>query len=478
MRITKKTLQRQQQHLRRHYPDNVAAIMRIMACMLVCLCLLVQGLLLLRIILSNEEPATAEADVITAAKTATNNRTSTTSTTTNSDFAYAWLLSGIDPKKPQLYRGMLYTVVLAMTQLRASNSQADFVVLVQCKKVAKDCLPETEVRWLTQASASHIVYLPPMPHYASFYQVQYSKFWVFRLTEYRKVLYMDADILPLCGHLDALVLDYSTASVVLAWKQEPATGGLFVVAPSLHTYDDLQEWIAHTEIKVAQKGDWDELVGWGHAFWIPGPSQKEEEDAWKSLSEWPSSDPDEYQPITHGTRWNWPGAYADQGLLYYFAKYYYPSSEDEGGSSSVSVINIDHVEEWQQGTLRHVSHPPVHATRTCQMDSPILVDHLFDTFPYSHFVHFTSDTKPWLHPPSPKVPTTVDQVHSTNDYWWYLLRQTIPQAATDDLLQFSAATPLGDQDFPKLTDMIRSGQRRVQQQQQQQLEQQLEQQQK
>jgi hypothetical protein len=35
------------------------------------------------------------------------------------------------------------TVVLAMTQLQASNSQANFVVLlVQCKKTAKDCLLE------------------------------------------------------------------------------------------------------------------------------------------------------------------------------------------------------------------------------------------------------------------------------------------------------------------------------------------------
>jgi hypothetical protein len=227
MRITKKTLQRQQQHLRRHYPNNnVAAIMRTMACVLVCLCLLVQGLLLLRIRLSNEEPATAAADVTTAAKTATNNRTSTT-VTTNSDFAYAWLLSGIDPKKPQLYRGMLYTVVLAMTQLRASNSQADFVVLVQCKKTAKDCLPENEVQF------SH------------------------------------------------------------------------------------------------------------------GPF--------------------------------------------------------------------------------YLQHKTVVASAT-------------------------------------EVPTTVNQVHSTNDYWWYLLRQTVPHAVTDPL-QSSAATPLGDQDFPKLTDMIRSGQRRIQQQQ-------------
>ncbi len=50
---------------------------------------------------------------------------------------------------------------------------------------------------------------------------------------------MDADLLPLCSHLDALVLDYSTESVVLAWKLEPATGGLFVVTPSWHMYDDL-----------------------------------------------------------------------------------------------------------------------------------------------------------------------------------------------------------------------------------------------
>jgi hypothetical protein len=73
-------------------------------------------------------------------------------------------------------------------------------------------------------------------------------------------------------------------------------------------------------------------------------------------------------------------------------------------------------------------------------------------------VHFTSDTEPWLHPP-PGDPTTVNQVHSTtNDYRWHLFRQiSIPHAASDPL-QFSAATPLGDQDFPKLTDMIRLGQ--------------------
>jgi hypothetical protein len=170
---------------------------------------------------------------------------------------------------------------------------------------------------------------------------------------------MDADLLPLCSHLDALVLDYSTESVVLAWKLGPATGGLFVVTPFKNGLPTPKSRSPSTAIG---------MNSWG------GDTNGQEVHRRRMLGRvfrnglvGLLSIPTSITPfLMERAGINWRGAYADQGLLYRFAKDYHPSSEEEGVSSSVSMIHFDHVEESRHGTLRPPSHPPVHATRTCQ----------------------------------------------------------------------------------------------------------------
>ena len=194
--------------------------------------------------------------------------------TNSGKFAYAFLIGGaMSEKKGTDYRGGLFGVVVAAHSLRRQGSSADIVLMVQISATSNaTSLPVLE-ETLLQAMNIRLVYLPKVSHYKleSFYSLMMEKFRVLQLEEYSRVLYLDADILPICNLDYMMELSEDGAllreNVVLAYKGEPASGGLFILKPNATDYGELVDIIEKTERKYYEQEypHWDPVkVSCGH----------------------------------------------------------------------------------------------------------------------------------------------------------------------------------------------------------------------
>jgi hypothetical protein len=243
-------------------------------------------------------------------------------------WAYAFLIGGCSSKKPE-YRGFLYNVVVAAQRFEELGSKADVVVFIQMSVVTKETsLPEEDVKLLAALDV-RIHYLPKFRTSINenFYALVLEKFRILELTEYSRVLFLDADIMPLCS------LDYLfelsepengeavlKENVVLSWRKEAANAGFFMLQPSRSDYLELQDIIYKKELKALALPwpHWDPVEGWGHRITPP--------DFWRSQGNHAA-----------GTNWTWHAVFADQGLLYHWTKY---------AKKSVSLIIGSEVENW------------------------------------------------------------------------------------------------------------------------------------
>jgi hypothetical protein len=267
---------------------------------------------------------------------------------------------------------------------------------------------------------SHVVsnLLTYYPVSTSFSSLQMEKFRLLDMTEYSRVLYLDGDLLPFCS-LDYLFNLSEPADgqgppllkenvIHTMFDHEPANGGFFMLTPGIGMYDKARAIIQRHEdnIKRTHGDGWSEIEGWGHVIEIP--------DQWRSL----------VGAVRSGNKWMWYAAIADQGLLYYWTKYY---------QKSVSIIIGDEIEQWSawpNGTMR------LEDTLLKPLQSysclPLDMDHdghyasndlvAIERVPYRDFRHFSGASKPWIGQAPPQV-DSLDQVKSSYDYWFYLLRQ-------------------------------------------------------
>ena len=348
----------------------------------------------------------------------------------NSDWAYAFLLSGVNPEKPS-YRGFLYNILVAIETLGNSRTKADILLLVQMDaRSAFSTLPDNEVSWLQQRQLHvHIHYLP-MTRRNNFYQAQYQKFQILKyFTNYKRILYLDADVMPLCN-LDYLFELSETGrlqgNIVLAWWNEPASGGFFLLTPGPGQFETLQQLIASQERKAANTQDFDEVQGWGHVM-TNMAQNGQEQDEWRATPAWPATDTIEAIRGLHGTKWKWPGVFGDQGLLYYWTKYHL---------KNVSIINIDTIEHWTTDPHGDLIKQRVEDASTLLRPHSCLPDGMdqmgqyasslhpmfVNKAPYRDFVHFTSNLKPWIH--ANNAPSSVStQPTSSTEYWFSILRK-------------------------------------------------------
>ena len=286
-------------------------------------------------------------------------------------WAYAFLVGGCSSKNLE-YRGFLYNAVAAAQRLKMMGSKADVVVLLQMSVKSKETrLPEDEERLLT-AMGIKFQYLPKFNHevHEVFYALVKEKFRILDLTDYSRVLFIDADIMPLCS------LDYLfelsepedgpgilKENVVIGWRREAANAGFFMLKPNREDYLDLQEVILRKEQKALDLSwpHWDEVEGWGHRIVAP--------DFWRA--------PDGGT----GTNWTWHAVFADQGLLYHWTKYV---------KQSVSLIIGKQVENWgsRNGTAYlEGTQKEVLSKFTCI--PPLRGGRYMAPSPYQDFRHFT-----------------------------------------------------------------------------------------
>ncbi|KAG7354545.1 hypothetical protein IV203_003901 [Nitzschia inconspicua] len=315
----------------------------------------------------------------------------------NSSWAYAFLLGGARlDRKGSDYRSGLFSVVAVAHALRSYGSTADIVLMVQLS-VHADIHVSTLEPWhedMLQKLNIRILYIPRFakPVMECFYSLVMEKFRILSLTEYSRVMFMDYDVFPKCN-LDYLFhlsdpqggrkrMDSPTGiwngvtnlmdqpklkeNVVLGYKREPSNAGLFILEPNAGDYEQLLEVIRKKEVQALELPypHWDEELGWGHRI--------SQDDPWRSnFGE-------------TGTNWTWAFAYADQGLLFYWAKYI---------KKTVSLVRHNVVENWgvdESGNLR------VESTTSDLLDQYAPCDRNGPRpSPYSDFTHFTGIYKPW-----------------------------------------------------------------------------------
>lgn len=282
-------------------------------------------------------------------------------------WAYVFVVGGCGSNHPS-YRGFIYNIAVAAKILQDSGTKADLVAMIQMSvKTNETVLPKEEQRIL-EVMGVKVKYIPKYssPVHENFYSLMLEKFRILQLTDYSRIIFLDADVMPFCS-LDYLfeLSEPETGeptfkeNVLLSFSSQPAHGGLFMLTPHKNDYKEIQEIIHSTETRalaLPPPDYWDEVLGWGHKIIPP--------DRWRSQRQ-------KYS----GTNWTWHGVFADQGLLYYWTKYY---------KQSVTLIIDKEIENWssRNGTATLESTPLRESIYKASCNGRFL-------FPYTDIKHFT-----------------------------------------------------------------------------------------
>ena len=326
-------------------------------------------------------------------------------------WAYVFVLAGCDSEHPS-YLGPLLNILVATHVLKHQfTSRADVVVLVQMKYHSKfQALPLDQQEWLTKLGIQ-IRYLPPPTRVLSFYELIAQKLQAFQLTDYDRVMVLDADVLPLCNldylfDLSSSRMDATAAPTILhAMYDDPVNAGLFVITPSNASYQQLEDIIRDKS-----------------------PDQRLPPQEWNSKEGWGS--PIEYRLWNNATKlhsgWDFYCAGSDQGLLLYWAKVV---------QKQVTIIAGDVIEHTdgvklslEPNNLQRYSCLPT----TFDGDSNMLQNsYAANASPrasqlgfYRDFYHAVGLTKPWEIYMSESFQGT-STIASTTQYWHVLLDRVV-----------------------------------------------------
>lgn len=326
------------------------------------------------------------------------------------DYAYVFLLAGCDPDKPA-YRGFLFDVLVSADLiLREYQSKADVVVMVRmAAETNQKSLPEEA--WLRSVGAK-IQYLPPPSANETFYSMQLLKFHVLEMTQYKRILYLDSDVMPICN-LDYL-FDLSVSgslreNLVIAWTLAPANGGFFMLKPEEGAHERIQQVVVDQRKHALENlppPHFDKCLGWGHYI--------SEEDPWYT-----------FQKRIRGYSWDFYAGWSDQGLLYHYVKYM---------QQSVSIVLGKEVQNWVPDTngtrLDQVLFDPFRSF-TCRKKGtaskenyllhPAYGENLAYIPPFGDFQHFYGGFKPWLGDLA--IVSNITKDSTARDYFFFLLRQ-------------------------------------------------------
>jgi lipopolysaccharide biosynthesis glycosyltransferase len=312
----------------------------------------------------------------------------------SSPYAYTFVLGAIHEDRPA-YKGFLYDVLIAASLLRKYGSTADIWLWVQLSPDSRlQELPEEDIR-LLKALNINIKSLPK-PKDESFARIVYEKFRPLQMTQYRRVMFLDSDIVPLLN-LDYLfhLTDPEYAgertsphlfrpNVIMASRGEPCNAGMFILQPEEGAWERVQEAI-RTQRESAKDLEFpffDWYDGWGHNFVEAG-------DHWDSIE-------------VVSQRWRFHGGHSDQGLLYYYLRYI---------KQDVTFVIGNRTENWVAGNqsgqaeliervpnLVHEKSPePSEPLWSCGVQNETQnIDFAHVCLPiYRDFCHFMGISKPW-----------------------------------------------------------------------------------
>jgi len=134
--------------------------------------------------LTNEEKISSTTEVVVATLPESNQ-------IQPAKYAYAYLIGGCKPEAPS-YRYYFYDILINTHLQRLEGSTADVVVFVQMKfDSAHDRITE-EDQHLFNAMNITVEYIPKAKD-ESFYRLMHDKFLILRMTQYKRVMFLDGD---------------------------------------------------------------------------------------------------------------------------------------------------------------------------------------------------------------------------------------------------------------------------------------------
>lgn len=308
-----------------------------------------------------------------------------------SKYAYAWVLGGIHEDKPS-YKGFVWTILISANILQREGSDADFCLFARLSPNSTLSDFPVEDRRLFRALDINVVLLDK-PKKESFAQLVYDKFLAIDLAAYKRVMFLDGDMMPLTNldyifHLSdpeyQAIPTLLKPNLIMATRGEPCNTGLFMIEPSHQNFQKYLEIVRrqHQEAKALPYPHFDWGKGWGHSFAEAG-------DFWESVK------------FTKRRQWRWHASHSDQGLMYMYAKYVI---------QNVSITIGERIQNWRGGSenfpekesdVRDVLIPFQGKLLRYQHSCNDVARGEQDRFwrcnpPYDSTAHFMGKDKPWL----------------------------------------------------------------------------------
>ncbi|KAL7538178.1 hypothetical protein ACHAWF_008114, partial [Thalassiosira exigua] len=253
---------------------------------------------------------------------------------------------------------------------------------------AVGALPAEDARLLRAAGVRTVTLDPPEGEEDdTFAGIVYEKFRPLTLLQYRRVMFLDADVMP-TANLDYLFRltegrrPVLSKSFFYATRGEPCNTALFMMTPEEGAYDELKEIIQrqHEEGARMDYPHFDFDRGWGHSF-------RKANDTWEAMHK-------------HGQMWRFHAGHSDQGLWYYFVKYHRMEGSIAIGPRLQTITpgkDGKPVLTNEFGVLARYDPEPIVDFGDCE-EVGVEGNHLCHPG-YRDFVHFSGTKKPWLQAP-------------------------------------------------------------------------------
>jgi hypothetical protein len=241
------------------------------------------------------------------------------------------------------------------------------------------------------------------------------KFRILEMTEYKRVLFLDSDIIPLCNmdymfeesyRDDGILSNFVAISGAVA----PATAAIMLFTPTQGEFGRVMDIVHRHRSRPANPTKFDPDVGWGHPI--------DEKDEWHSW--WRS-----------GSTWNFYAVNSDQGVLYHWLKYERLNFTHILWNKLDTWREVTHdLSYWQNKTdvfrvqgdkfIAKVKSEPsqLQGCGGKQMDRGSAAS----VAPFSDFYHFAGHKKPWNKPISAEdMPKEMSEARDGHSLWMYWL---------------------------------------------------------
>lgn len=307
----------------------------------------------------NSNAATVTRELDRRVKSSNNIRTS--------EHAFFTLLAGIDPSdtaplhRDKSYLGYLLHLAAVRYMLDETGSQMDVVVLVRMAKGTNHTtLPRSQETYLSKLRM-RVEYLPP-GKVDSFNSFMMEKFHILRFTEYKRALFFDADVLPLCNwdHYVKVTMTHENEksifapNLIFAFRSEPAQGGFFVMEPERGALEEIRE-IHYINTSM----------GFGTPLQYPAEGAK----------------------VLYRD-WAWHGSSVDQGMIYHWLRYV---------KKDVTIFNRNRVQRWSWNGSATTLCEIRDFEFTCPNHVRIVGEGPYGSFLVTRdIIHFTGRDKPWM----------------------------------------------------------------------------------